>query len=193
MKATKITVVSLLLGVLTLLSCTKEPVKGDKGDKGDAGRNGIDGINGTNGQAGTNGTNGTNGQDGEDALGAKTFNFSLTFNVGDTYKSYNGITGYDADDVILFFVHYESLGSTAYWSSLPMIFSSLNIIPEFSDQTGMVFINTLKSNGTSGSPWASTTTLNFKAVLIKSSQMIANPNVDYTNYNEVKNTFNLKD
>lgn len=177
----RITLLVLISSILTTFSCTKE------------GKQGPAGTNGTNGASGPTGPTGPSGVDGIPGPQAKTFNFSLTFNAGDTYKSYGGITGYDADDVILFFVHYETLSSTAYWSSLPMIFSTLNIVPEFSDQTGFVFINTLKSNGTAGSPWTSTSTLNFKAVLVKSSQMIANPNIDYSNYYEVKGAFNLKD
>jgi hypothetical protein len=140
------------------------------------------------------GDTGPKGDKGDAGPQAKTFNFNLTFNSGDTFKSYSGITGFDTDDVVMVYVKYETLGSTDYWSPLPVIINNLvNFIPEFSDQTGHLFINTLNANGTSGSPWTSTATFAFKAVLIKSSQRIANPNVNYNDYNAVKKAFDLKD
>lgn len=188
MKKIKTVVMLVILSsILTTFSCTKE------GKQGIAGTNGINGTVGANGQDGLNGTNGQDGQDGVDGLGAKTFNFNLTFNAGDTYKSYSGITGYDADDVVLFFMYFETFGSQNYWVSMPVVLGNVNLIPEFSDQTGLAFVNTYKSDGTAGSPWTSTNTFSFKAVLIKSSQYIANPNIDYSNYYEVKGAFNLKD
>ena len=69
----------------------------------------------------------------------------------------------------------------------------MNIIPEFSKSSGFVFINTLKADGTSGSPWTSSSTLSFKAVLVKSSLLIANPGITSKNYEEVKRILNLKD
>jgi hypothetical protein len=146
---------------------------------------------GDTGPAGPTGTAGAQGQAGPQA---KTFNFNLTFNAGDTFKSYAGVTGYDADDVLLFYAKYETLGTTAYWAPLPLILDDLvNIIPEFSETDGFVFINTLKADGTTGSPWASSATIAFKAVLIKSSQRVANPNVNLNNYEDVKKAYNLVD
>jgi|GEM_PF-975265 hypothetical protein len=170
MKTLKKTLILVLMAsISTTFSCTKE------------GKEGAQGPMGQTGPAGPSGPD------------ARTFNFTLTFNTGDTFKSYSGITGFDANDVILFYVHYETLSSTYYWAPLPMIAGNMNIIPEFSESSGFVFINTLKADGTSGSPWTSSSTLAFKAVLVKSSLLIANPGITSKNYEEVKRILNLKD
>ncbi len=143
------------------------------------------------GKQGPQGITGAVGPKGDNGPDATTYNFNLTFNAGDTYKSYGGITNYDTDDVVFFFIYYENLSGVSYWTSMPVMISNINFVPEFSDQSGYAFINTTLSNGSS--PWTSTTTLSFKAVLIKSSQRLAHPDIDYTNYYEVKGAFNLKD
>ncbi len=143
---------------------------------------------------GDTGPAGATGPQGSPGPQAKTFNFNLTFNTGDTFQSYAGITGFDADDVVMVYAKYETLGTTDYWSQLPVVIgNAVNFIPEFSDQTGFLFINTLKADGTSGSPWTSASTIAFKAVLIKSSQIKANPHVNYSDYSAVKKAFNIKD
>lgn len=126
--------------------------------------------------------------------GAKTFNFSLVFNPGDTFKSYTGITGYDAGDVVIVFAHYDTYGTTPYWVQTPFILAgAVNIFSEFSSENGHIYINTLKADGSTGSPWTASTGMTFKAVLIKSTGLIKNPNVDLTNYEAVKEAFNLID
>ncbi len=141
---------------------------------------------------GDTGPAGATGPQGSPGPQAKTFNFNLTFNTGDTFQSYSGVTGFDADDVVMVYAKYETLGTTDYWSQLPVVIGNVvNFVPEFSDQTGFLFINTLKADGTTGSPWTATTTIAFKAVLIKSSQIKIHPNVNWSNYTEVKKTFNL--
>jgi hypothetical protein len=156
----------VLTSVLSTISCTKEGKQGEIGPTGASGQSGPP---------------------------ARTFNFNLTFNSGDTFKSYGGITGYNTDDVVLYFIFYETLASTNYWVGIPLNIPPYNFVPEFSDQSGYTFINVLKSDGTAGSPITSTTTFSFKAVLISSSQRLAHPNLDYTSYYEVKEAFNLKD
>lgn len=169
MKILKFLTIGLLItGATSLSSCKKE-----------VGPQGEQGIQGAQGQQGPD---------------AKTFNFNLTYNSGDTFKGYNGITGFDSGDVVLTFVLYETLGSTGYWSQMPIILPGYaNFIPEFSETTGNLFINTKKTDGTAGSPWTSTSTFSFKAVLIKSSGLIQNPDVDLTSYEAVKEAFNLVD
>lgn len=140
------------------------------------------------------GPQGPTGETGPAGPDARTFNFSLTFNPGDTFKSYAGITGFDAGDVVLTYVLYETIGGTGYWTQIPVILSDyVNFVPEFSESTGFLYINSLKADGTAGSPWTSSYTFAFKAVLIKSSGLAKNPNVDLNNYEEVKNTFNIPD
>lgn len=167
MKTIKTTVKLIAITcLLTIFSCSKE---------------GEQGVTGPTGPSGASGPQ------------AKTFNFSLTFNSGDTFKAYSGITGYTADDLILYYVFYEAINSTNYWAPMPIIVEPINMIPEFSEQTGLTFINVKKSNGQSGSPITSTVTYAFKAVLISSSQRLIYPNIDYSNYYEVKGAFNLED
>jgi hypothetical protein len=126
--------------------------------------------------------------------GAKTFNFDLTFNAGDTYQSFSGITGYEPGDVVITFALYEQLGGSNFWVQMPVIFNNyVSLIPEFSDNTGNLFINTLFADGSAGSPWTTTSTFSFKAVLIKSSGLIQHPDVDLTSYSAVKKAFNLID
>ena len=157
-------IVILIVGATSLTSCKKE---GPEGPKGDTGLPGPD---------------------------AQTFNFDLTFNPGDTFKSYSGVSGYDAGDVVLTFILYETLGGTGYWTQAPVIINNLiNVVPEFSETSVILFINTLKADGTVGSPWATTVTVSLKAVLIKSSGLRQNPDVDLTNYEAVKKAFNLAD
>lgn len=176
MKTTIKKMTAVIAGLALMLSATTSCKKGDTGPQGEKG---ATGATGAQGEAGPQ---------------AKTFNFSLTFSSTVNYGAFNGITGYDADDAILFYTKYETLSGTDYWAPLPVVLANtVNIIPEFSNTTGNVFINTLKANGQTGSPWTTTTTLAFKAVLIKSSQRLLNPTVNYNNYSEVKKVFNLKD
>lgn len=162
------TIVAICVIALTLGSCKKEP--GPKGDTG---------ATGAQGQAGPQ---------------AKTFNFSLTFNAGDTYKSYSGVTGYTAGDIVMTYIKYETLGTEGYWTQLPyLVGNAVNFVPEFGDQTGLLFINTEKADGTSGSPWGSTSSYDFKAVLITVAHRLAHPNVNWKNYSEVKEALKLKD
>lgn len=167
----KITLLVVIASVLTTFSCTKEGKEGPPGPVG------------------------TSGPKGDAGPQAKTFNFNLTFNAGDTYKSYSGITGFNNDDVLLVYIFNANYGAD-YYVQLPYMLggaTGINIYAEFSEVDGYLYINTEKADGTAGSPWTSTTTLGFKAVLISSTARLANPNIDYTNYKEVKTIFNLKD
>lgn len=153
----------LLFIFVGVISCKK--VEGPKGEIGPAGASGPE---------------------------AKTFNFNLTFTSSDTFKTYSGVIGYDEGDVVLTFVKYENINGTGYWVQTPLIVTNtVNIFSEFSENSGLLFVNTLKADGTSGSPWASSVTLDFKAVLIKSSGLIKHPNVDLSNYEEVEQAFDL--
>ncbi|WP_430401793.1 hypothetical protein [Fluviicola sp.] len=147
------------------------------------------GISSCKKQVGPQGETGATGAAGPDA---KTFNFNLTFTASDTYQSYSGVTGYDEGDVVLTFIYYKQLSGTNYWVQLPLVSSgTINIFAEFSETNGNLFINTEKADGSAGSPWTSTNTFMFKAVLIKSSGLIKHPDVDLTNYEQVMETFKL--
>ena len=125
---------------------------------------------------------------------AKTHHFSLTFNTGDTWQKYTGISNFDTNDVVLVYVWSNNYAGENYWIQLPHMYStnSINIWPEFGEDNGDLFINTTWADGTAGSPWSSATTLDFKAVLIPSSGMILHPDLDYSDYNEVARIYNLE-
>lgn len=144
-------------------------------------------------ETGPKGETGTTGTQGVPGPSAKTFTFNCTFNSTTSFVSYSGITGFDTDDVLLFFVKYETLGTTSYWASMPLIIGNVNYIAEFSETSGLVFVNALKADGTTGSPFTSNVTLAFKAVLIKSAQRLANPTVNLNDYAAVKKSYNLID
>lgn len=134
------------------------------------------------------------GPEGPAGPDAKTFNFNLTFNPGDTYKSYDGIIGFDTDDVLLVYVKYAEYGGTPYWVQTPIIVNGeVNIFAEFSNDSGHIFVNSEYADGSVGSPWTASNTFAFRAVLIKSSQIKANPDLDLTSYEAVSDRFGLVD
>jgi hypothetical protein len=162
------TIIAICLIALTLGSCKKEA-----GPKGDTGATGAQGATGP---------------------AAKTFNFSLTFDAGETFESYDGITGFKAGDIVMTYIKYETLLDEAYWTQLPLVFSNtVNFVPEFNEKTGYLFINTDNADGSAGSPWTSSTTIDFKAVLITVAQQMAHPNVNWEDYNEVKQALDIKE
>lgn len=72
---------------------------------------------------------------------------------------------------------------------LPAVIAGVyNIVPEITSSA--TFINVFTPNGT-GNPFTSAETIEFKAVILNFSQIQANPNVDLTNYEAVKEAFKL--
>lgn len=125
---------------------------------------------------------------------ATTFNFNLTFATGDTVMTYSGITGFSENDVVLLYVYNDQIAGENYYVQLPYTAMNLvNIYGQFSSTTGKVYVHTEKADGTAGSPWTSSHTFAFKAVLISSKSMFLNQDVDYSNYLEVKKRFRLTD
>lgn len=167
---------SMALTLGLIVSSCKKPEKGETGPKGETGASGATGQPGPQ---------------------AKTFVFNLTFNAGDTFKSYAGVTGFNTDDVLLVYIFNANYGSD-YYVQLPYMIggagaAGVHCYAEFSETSGNLFINTEWADGAAGSPWSSSVTLKFKAVLISSSQFKAHPNTNWKNYAEVKAELNLKD
>jgi hypothetical protein len=142
---------------------------------------------------GPQGPQGSQGPQGEVGPQAKTYNFSLTFDPGETFESFSGITGFDDNDVVMTYVNADNIGGVSSWVQLPAIFNYTNFVPEFFEDNGQLFINLMDANGYEFVSFPSSTSFNFKAVHIKSSGRKANPNVDFTNYEEVKKVFKLVD
>jgi|GEM_PF-5606360 len=126
----------------------------------------------------------------EDVSGvkAKGYVFSLTFGPAlQTYQFAPTVPKSSPQDVVLTFVMNEMLGTDTAWTQCPITLSSFMITPEFVNYS--LIINVDKTDGTSGSPFTSNQTFLFKAVVIPSSGIAAKPNVDLTNYKEVKKAF----
>lgn len=174
MKKTKTILAALLLVALTITSCKKEAgPKGDTGAQGPAGTNGAQGVPGPS---------------------AKTFTFTGTFGASTQFISYTGLVGsFDVDDIVLTYILNATYGGNDYYVALPWTDGGVNYYVEINENTGFMYVNTDKASGAAGSPWASTVTLKFKAVLIKSSQRLLHPDLNYKNYKEVAKAFNIKD
>ena len=132
------------------------------------------------------GPTGPQGEQGVQGPGATTKKFNITFNAGDTYKSYNpGFVDFGSNDIMLVYLFSDNYGSSDYYIQLPTILlGAVNVYPEISED-GQIFINTDKADGSSGSPWVSSVNLGFKAVHIKSSTIALHPEIDWENKDQV--------
>ena len=170
---TKITTMlaALMLVAVLFTNCKKEP--GPKGDAGAVGATGPQGLPGPS---------------------AKTYTFNAFFDTSIQYYTYNGLFGeYDSDDAVLVYVLNAYYSSTPYCVLLPYVANgTVNIYAEIGD-LGTIYINTDKANGTAGSPWTSSVSFKFKAVVIKSTMLKKHPEVNLKNYDEVAQTFNIKE
>ena len=148
---------------LFLASCSKE---------GPAGANGADGATGATGPAGPAGPS------------AKVFDYSFTYAVGDSLKS-TTLTGSAATDVAVTYWKFSdgSMIQLPYGSYE----STFYVINYFYPSTGVVEVEIPKRTATTGA----TTAIPFRSVLIKATAKV--PFLDYSNYNAVKEFYNLKD
>lgn len=133
---------------------------------------------------------GATGPKGDPGPDAKTFNFSLTFTPGSTFQEYSGVTGFDDGDMIITYIKHE-VYEAAYYVQIPYTVGNLYFYPEISEATGNIYINVEKTDNTAGQIFTTNTTIDFKAILIKSSYLKDNPNVDFANFKEVEATLNL--
>lgn len=167
-----LTIGILFIGMTALMGCKKEV-----------------------GPQGPQGEQGPQGQQGEQGPGAKTYEFNMTFDAGSAF-SYHIISGLPSNfsngDALLGFILYDQYSGTKYWASLPYTSVNRVYLFNFNENTGTFWIN-LK-NATTGAdlPFTSSTTLGFRAVHVKSSFMQENPNVDWNNYQQVKQVLNLE-
>jgi len=168
MKKLKSTLLLVVIAsMFTMFSCTKE---GKQGPAGPAGANGINGNDGINGNANVSSATYTGnwinqgGGEWDVTLNIPTIT-STVLNSGsiNTYLSADG-------------------GQS--WIALPTYANPVSMLVVYQVST----VGIAAVGGTS----APTATL-FKVVIIPSSARIANPNIDYTNYYEVKGAFNLED
>lgn len=166
-KTTNLLLMAFTVIAIAFTSCKKEP-----GPKGDTGATGPQGPAGPS---------------------AKTYTFNGVFGPSTQYISYSGLVGdFNTDDMVLTYILNATYGGDDYYIQLPYVANGLaNVYAEVNENNGHLYVNTDKANGTSGSPWSSVVTFKFKAVLIRSSQIIKG--VDYNNYLEVAKAYNIKD
>ena len=156
----------VLFLILTTFSCSED---GATGATGQAGADGNANVIGTN-TVTTTSSNWTSYNSG--ALWVTTLNVSA-------------ITQSILNKGIVCVFKSDSTGS---WTALPFTLGSQSWFYSFG--VGFVNINTTNTNITSFANPASQT---FRVVIISASNRIANPNVNWNNYKEVKNALKLKD
>ena len=162
----QVAVLLSVIGLMTFTSCEKEGPTGPQGEQGEQGVAGPE---------------------------ARVHVFSLKFNAGETFETYDKITNFNKGDVVIVYILWDTYGGDDFYTQLPFMINSnsINVWPEFSESDGLLFINTTLADGTTGSPWSSSATLNFKAVVLKGSYKMEYPNVNFNDYEEVKTVLNL--
>ncbi|HEX7414337.1 MAG TPA: hypothetical protein VF411_09875 [Bacteroidia bacterium] len=157
------------------------------------GPQGAQGPIGLTGAAGTNGTNGTNGNT------VQTFTGST---VSASWTSVNGNTEWDASFTVPAATAtvvangtieaFLGDGTGTVWYALPSSYKGLEY--NYSYQLNQVGIQVTNTAGTLPTlPGGGTGVEQFKFVVISPSARLANPNVNFKNYAEIKKAFNLKD
>lgn len=135
------------------------------------------------------GPKGETGASGPDAV---MQSYTLYYESGETYKQYSGFVGsYDSGDIIVTYVDDPNeVGVEGFWVQTPFI--SNNEVNFYAETTnsGSIFLNTLVA-GTGASPWTQQHYFNYRSVLIKGTGLAKNPNLDLTDYREVKEAFDL--
>ena len=182
---------ALALG-LTFTSCKKA----EKGETGPAGATGATGAAGAAGNA--------NVYNYKFNINLSTFTGPLTN--GEWTSVFNpttvmGSTFIDEKDAVLIYLFDHTTGTTDYYNALPFIdyFNTGTAFNQHSFQigstgSGNIILFSIR-NSTGGQPYTSMTTgaLSYKMVLVKAAARMANPNVNYSDYNAVKKAFKLKD
>ena len=134
---------------------------------------------------------GPKGATGEAGPEAKSYNVYLTYNAGDIAKSFTGITDYDIDDAVLCYLMVNSSSSKL---TLPVTYDGVQyklVDYPYSESIGAIQVLTYNPADGVSSPWNGTNTLHFKVVHIKSSGLITHPDVNLSNYEEVKAAYDL--
>lgn len=128
---------------------------------------------------------------------AKNYDFSITFSPSSTMGSYSlPSSSVSSNDAVI--VYWKEQGYTDMYIQTPYIWYEtpstvgVNFWAEYDNIITMLYVHATRADGSSASPWATNSTQNFRAVVIKGARY-AHPAVNYNNYEEVKKVFNLKD
>ena len=168
-KTMTVSIVGILLTFgLTLSACKKV-------EKGPAGPTGL---------TGATGATGANGPE------AKTYNVTYNYAAGETYRYYSGVTDFEPDDALLIYLVYTSVGGETLCTPISATVYGVDYLTLFAESTGAISFYTY-SAGTYSSPWSTNQEVRYKIVHIKSSGLIKHPNVDLSNYEDVKVAYNL--
>lgn len=164
--------------------------------KGDDGAPGPAGVAGATGPAGTNGTNGTNGQDGNANVKSVTMNITgSSWTAVNTYENTAelnvAIITQDIADKGLVMVYLKSgalsLDATT-WTALPFSLARQNYTESFAFATkvGKVILRETSTDGNPVEPAGSV-----RIVAATADGMMRYPDLDWTNYEEVKAALDL--
>lgn len=117
----------------------------------------------------------------------------ITFLPGDMEQLFGSFPEFEVTDVILTYIHYGEINGAYLWTQIPYFSSSMgiNFVPFFSETTGKLWIGVQRTDGGGGSPIFATKSIYFRAIHIKGHAIKENPNVDFSNYEEVTKVFNV--
>ncbi len=171
MKVLKTSFSIILFTLIIFSSCTKEGKQGDPG------------VNGADGNANVK------------SVGLTTSTWYWDSTSSTRYYVWNGITNLTYDIASYGSVHLYQLNSTEDgYFQLPITAPiSAGVVESDYYEYGQGTIAVYIQNSNLSDPLGQISTpTNYKLVTISASARVANPNVDYTNYNEVAKAFNLE-
>jgi|AntAceMinimDraft_17_1070374.scaffolds.fasta_scaffold53197_2 hypothetical protein len=157
-----VTLISVLL--LVFSNCTKEGPQGPAGPAGPAGPN------------------------------TKVYDFTLTFGTSTTVQTYNMPSGsmYNKVTFVYIDIGYKDWVMLPYYEYNPG-YVPVNYISVCDEILENIKIHTTRGDNQSGSPWVvDNVQKSFRAVVLETSELILNPNVDLSNYEAVKEAFDLE-
>ena len=144
------------------------------------------------------GKEGPTGPAGATGPTANYYDFTLVFDSTTATGHYSlyANTIYSTNDAVVTYwkadsVTYVQLPYTSYKPGYVPVYLYSVIDESYGDP--WLWICTVRADNAAGSPWASSITLNFRAVVIKAESGKSAPKIDYRSYQEVKAYYNLPD
>lgn len=172
MKTTKrILMLLVITSISTIIGCAKD------------GKDGLPGPAGPKGETGASGPN------------AKYYDFTLTFGTSVTSQTYNmpSMSMYDKVTFVYLDKGYKDWVMLPYYENSPG-YVPVNYVAVCDEILERITVRTDRGDNQTGSPWASNNVQrSFRAVVIETSAKLTNPNIDYSNYEEVNKFFKLEE
>ena len=147
---------------------------------------------------GCTGETGPTGPEGPAGPAAAWYDFSLVFSptVSSGHFSLYAYTVYEDNDAVITYWKADSVTFVMlpynFYSSTTVPVYFYTVIDESYDEPWL-WVFTERADTTGGSPWATTVTLDFRTVVIKTVPGKSPPKLDYGNYLAVKQYYNLPD